>query len=86
MTRTAWPGRLRVLGLAAMPDYGPALGGVEVPVRVVAGERDGKFVALGWDLAAACPRDAARVVAGAGHNVVLERPAEIARLLKELET
>jgi 2-succinyl-6-hydroxy-2,4-cyclohexadiene-1-carboxylate synthase len=75
---------LRVLGLAAMPDYGPALGGVEVPVRVVAGEWDGKFVALGWDLAHRLPAGTLHVVAGAGHNVVLENPAEIARLLKEL--
>jgi 2-succinyl-6-hydroxy-2,4-cyclohexadiene-1-carboxylate synthase len=77
---------LRVTGLAAMPDYRPALGGIGVPVRVVAGEKDEKFVALARELAERLPRGTLRVVADAGHNVVLERPAEIARMLEETET
>lgn len=74
---------LRVIGPAAMPDYRPELGLVDVPVRIVAGERDRKFVGLGRELAPRLPAGQLRIVGDAGHNVVLERPAEIARLLKE---
>src|SRR5262249_49503758 len=37
---------LRVLGLARMPDYGPALSSVSIPVDLVVGERDERFVAI----------------------------------------
>jgi 2-succinyl-6-hydroxy-2,4-cyclohexadiene-1-carboxylate synthase len=77
---------LRVLGLAAMPDHGPALGAVSVPVRVVAGGLDHKFVDLGRDLAARLPGGRLHIIEGAGHNVVLERPSELARLLEETES
>jgi 2-succinyl-6-hydroxy-2,4-cyclohexadiene-1-carboxylate synthase len=77
---------LRVLGLAAMPDYRPTLGAIDVPVRLVAGEGDGKFVELARFMAERLPRGELRVVAGAGHNVVLERPAEMASMLEETET
>lgn len=74
---------LRVTGLAAMPDYRPALPGIDLPVRVVAGAEDEKFRALGQELVALLPRGELRVIQGAGHNVVLERPVEVARLLRE---
>lgn len=74
---------LRVLGLARMPDYRPRLAGVEVPVRLVVGEADAKFRGLGTEMAERLPRATLTVVPGAGHNVVLERPAEIAELLRE---
>jgi 2-succinyl-6-hydroxy-2,4-cyclohexadiene-1-carboxylate synthase len=77
---------LRVVGLAAMPDYRPALAAIDVPVRVVAGGNDGKFLALAREMTERLPRGELRVVADAGHNVVLERPAEIARMLEETET
>jgi 2-succinyl-6-hydroxy-2,4-cyclohexadiene-1-carboxylate synthase len=76
---------LRVTGLAAMPDYRAALRGIDLPVRVVVGAEDEKFRALGQELVALLPRGELRVIPGAGHNVVLERPAEVARLLQEGE-
>jgi 2-succinyl-6-hydroxy-2,4-cyclohexadiene-1-carboxylate synthase len=75
---------LRVLGLAAMPDYRPALGDIQVPVRLAVGALDARFVGLAREMAERLPRGELRTVEGAGHNVVLERPAEIVRLLKEL--
>jgi 2-succinyl-6-hydroxy-2,4-cyclohexadiene-1-carboxylate synthase len=76
---------LRVVGLASMPDYRPALGAISAPVCLVAGERDGKFVALAREMADLLPDAELRTVRDAGHNVVLERPAEIARMLEESE-
>ncbi len=76
---------LRALGLGAMPDYRPALERIAMPVRIVAGEADQKFRVLAGEMAERLPRARTTIVAGAGHNVVLERPAEIARLLQELD-
>ncbi len=74
---------LRVLGLGAMPDYRTRLARVKVPVRLVAGEADPKFRALAGEMAGLLPHATQTVVADAGHNVVLEKPEEIARLLRE---
>lgn len=74
---------LRVVGLGAMPDYRPRLARVAVPVRLVAGEADPKFRALADEMAGLLPRATQTVVPDAGHNVVLEKPEEIARLLRE---
>jgi 2-succinyl-6-hydroxy-2,4-cyclohexadiene-1-carboxylate synthase len=72
---------LRSLGLAAMPDYRPALPGITVPVRLLVGERDEKFLAIARDMERDLPRGALIVAPGAGHNVILERPELVAGLL-----
>jgi 2-succinyl-6-hydroxy-2,4-cyclohexadiene-1-carboxylate synthase len=76
---------LRVIGLGSMPDFRPALGAIDAPVRLVVGERDRKFVALAREMADLLPAAELRTVADAGHNVVLERPTEIVRMLEESE-
>lgn len=74
---------LRVLGLARMPDYRPQLPEVGIPVRLVVGERDDKFRRLAEAMAERLPRATVTVVPDAGHNLVLERPTEIAGLIRE---
>lgn len=74
---------LRVVGLGRMPDYRPHLGQVDIPVRLVAGTRDPKFLGLARAMADRLPRAMVIAVPEAGHNVVLERPEEIAGLLRE---
>ena len=72
---------LRVSGLAEQPDLRPRLGDVPIPVTLMAGEEDPKFLRLAHEVAALLP--AARVVAvpAAGHNLLLERPDAVAREL-----
>lgn len=70
---------LEVLGLAQMPATDPSA--LRVPIQLVVGERDEKHRALSGALAERLPRAALRVVEGAGHNVVLERPDALAALL-----
>ncbi len=72
---------LEVLGLAAMPNYWPALGGIKLPVRLVVGERDAKFRLLADQALGRLPNARLHVVAGCGHNVPLEAPAATAALL-----
>lgn len=72
---------LRVLGLGRMPCRVEALAGIDIPVRLVAGELDRKFVELARAAARRLPRAEVRLVRGAGHDVVLERPRELVRAL-----
>lgn len=74
---------LRVAGLARMPDYRPRLDRMTVPIRLVVGERDARFRALADEMAARLPAASLTLVPDAGHNVILERPAEIAALIRE---
>jgi 2-succinyl-6-hydroxy-2,4-cyclohexadiene-1-carboxylate synthase len=69
---------LRTLSLSQMPDYRDTLRGTGIPVQLVAGEEDEKFLAL----ARGFPERPLRIVPGAGHDVVLEQPRALARLLE----
>jgi 2-succinyl-6-hydroxy-2,4-cyclohexadiene-1-carboxylate synthase len=74
---------LRVLGLAEMPDFAPFLANVRVPVTLIAGELDGKFMALGREMAGAFPRARLVVAPNAGHDLLLEAPDLVARELTQ---
>lgn len=72
---------LRVLGLGQMPDYRGSWRNVTGRLQLVVGEQDTKFVALARELAARAPSAELDVVAGAGHNVLLEAPEQVERIL-----
>lgn len=72
---------LRALGLGAMPDLWPALASIRAPVDLVAGALDPTYVELAGRMAARLPRAEVTAVAGAGHNVLLERPDALRQLL-----
>lgn len=74
---------LRVLGLAEMPDLAPLLPNISVPVTLLAGELDPKFLALGRQLVAAVPRARLVVAPNAGHDLLLEAPDLVARELTQ---
>jgi 2-succinyl-6-hydroxy-2,4-cyclohexadiene-1-carboxylate synthase len=68
---------LRGIGTGAMEALWDRLGDLRIPVTVVAGERDGKFVALGQRLAAAIPHAELVVITGAGHGLPREAPGAL---------
>lgn len=72
---------LRVLGLSQMPDYTAALPALRLPVRLVVGAHDAKFLALAERAAARLPQAAVVRVPGIGHNVLLEAPDAVCALL-----
>jgi 2-succinyl-6-hydroxy-2,4-cyclohexadiene-1-carboxylate synthase len=74
---------LEVLGLGEMPDCRAALARLTLPVTLMAGERDEKFLGLARELARALPHAALRVAPGAGHDLLLERPDLVAVELSE---
>lgn len=73
---------LRGIGTGAMEPLWARLAELTMPAAVLAGERDGKFVALGGRLAAALPAAELTVVAGAGHALALEAPAAVAAAIE----
>jgi len=73
---------LAVLGLGAMPCYRKSLPLLDLPLRLVVGELDAKFTALGRSMVTSLPRADLFIVSGAGHNVLLEQPDVVARLLR----
>ncbi len=75
---------LRRLGTGVQESLWDRLGELRPPVLLVAGERDPKFAGIAREMAAAIgPTARVAVVAGAGHAVHLERPAETAALVEE---
>lgn len=69
-------------GLGEMPDLRPQLAHVQGRVEILAGERDTKFAELGRELGQLIPGARVAVAAGAGHNLLLERPALCSELLQ----
>ena len=74
---------LRILGLGRMPDLWPRLPALELPVRLVVGERDEKFCTIARKMADRLAHATIEIVPGAGHNVGLERPEALAAILAE---
>jgi 2-succinyl-6-hydroxy-2,4-cyclohexadiene-1-carboxylate synthase len=74
---------LDVLGLAEMPDCRPRISALTMPVTLMAGELDEKFLGLGRELAQALPHATLRAAPGAGHDLLLERPDLVAVELNE---
>jgi 2-succinyl-6-hydroxy-2,4-cyclohexadiene-1-carboxylate synthase len=75
---------LRVLGLAAMPDYHATLLAPPVPTTLVVGANDTKFVELARASAERNPKLGLSLIEGSGHNVVLEAPDRLTDLLMQV--
>jgi 2-succinyl-6-hydroxy-2,4-cyclohexadiene-1-carboxylate synthase len=69
---------LRGIGTGAMAPLWERLRELTMPVAVLAGALDAKYVALGERLAAALPQAELTVVPDAGHSLALEAPAAVA--------
>lgn len=70
---------LRGVGTGAMAPLWDRLGELEMPVRVLVGERDAKYRALGERLVSALPAaEGLAVVPGAGHGLLREAPQAVA--------
>ncbi len=76
---------LRTLGLAQMPDYAPHLGALRMPITLMAGALDSKFLGLARSMLEKLPSGRLEVVADTGHNLPLEAPHSVAHALREAE-
>ncbi|KPK16354.1 MAG: hypothetical protein AMJ62_06020 [Myxococcales bacterium SG8_38] len=76
---------LEVLGLAEMPDYGPGVRRIDLPVVAMAGALDPKFSRIARAMARDHAQVQARIVDGAGHNLLLEASRAVASTLADVE-
>jgi 2-succinyl-6-hydroxy-2,4-cyclohexadiene-1-carboxylate synthase len=74
---------LRALGPGAQPPLFDALPQVEVPVLLVAGALDVRFVAAAQELARRLARAEVCVIPDAGHAAHLEQPEAVLRIVRE---
>lgn len=72
---------LRAYGTGAQSPLWGALGSIEIPVLVLAGELDEKFADIGARMAAQLPDATFATVPDAGHAAHAERPAETVALI-----
>jgi 2-succinyl-6-hydroxy-2,4-cyclohexadiene-1-carboxylate synthase len=74
---------LRAYGTGAQTPIWDRLGSIGIPVLVVAGALDTKFVDIGERMAAALPRARFTTIADAGHAAHAERPAATATVIAD---
>jgi 2-succinyl-6-hydroxy-2,4-cyclohexadiene-1-carboxylate synthase len=74
---------LRGLGAGVMEPVWHRLGELRMPVAVLAGEHDAKFLVLARRLAGALPTATLTLVPGAGHALHLEAPEVVAAALED---
>lgn len=72
---------LRSIGGGAMAPLWDRIGTLRMPVTIVVGARDAKFVDYAERYAALLPQAEVHVVDGAGHGLPREAPAELAALI-----
>ncbi len=73
-TRPGLANSLRGMGSGAQPSLWPRLAELDMPVLLLAGELDPKFVRLAERMKAALPNAQLSVIAAAGHTAHLEQP------------
>ncbi|RYZ66122.1 MAG: hypothetical protein EOP08_05555 [Proteobacteria bacterium] len=74
-------GAFRILGTGSMPDYETKLSDLETPLLFVSGALDDKYGTLAARYAAATPSGRHAVLAGCGHNPLLEAPERLRELV-----
>ena len=74
---------LRSTGTGTQEPLWDRLAEIDIPVLVVAGEKDDKFRAIGERLADGLPLSTFEVVPDAGHSVHLEQPAATAQVISD---
>ncbi|MBV9818588.1 MAG: alpha/beta fold hydrolase [Solirubrobacterales bacterium] len=72
---------LRGLGTGALPSLWGRLGELTLPVALIVGERDEKFLEVAERMAQRLPDARLAVVPGCGHAVHLEAPEAVARII-----
>jgi pimeloyl-ACP methyl ester carboxylesterase len=78
LTPSALQVALRVLGLGAMPALWPRLPRLAVPVHLIVGGEDPKFLQLAAQASHMLPDALLTVIPGAHHDVVLTHPHAVA--------
>ena len=74
---------LRTCGTGSQASLWPDLDRIKIPVLVIAGELDTKFIEIGQRMAEALPKSTLSPIANAGHAAHTERPEATAEAIAE---
>jgi len=74
---------LRGLGQGAQPYVGDRIAGLGVPLLTISGAGDAAYTNLARGMAEAAPHGTHVAISGAGHNVVLDAPDTLSRIVSD---
>lgn len=77
---------LRKYGTGVQPSYWDRLSELDMPVLLIAGGRDQKFVSINRKMEKRIPRATLEIVEGAGHNIHLESREKFGTIISEFLT
>ena len=78
-----WADALKAFGLSHQPDLWPQLAGLDLPVLLLSGGEDEKFISMATRMAGLLPQGQQAVISDAGHAVHLEQPAKFQAAVSE---
>ncbi len=70
-------------GLGSQPYLGQMLINNQVPLLLLAGENDDKFVAINQEMAASCPAAELLILADCGHNIHWQQPQRWSQVVQD---
>jgi 2-succinyl-6-hydroxy-2,4-cyclohexadiene-1-carboxylate synthase len=73
---------LRGIGLASQPSLWPELPHAKIPLHLIVGTQDPKFCAINQKMLDLCPTAQLHAIPNAGHNLHIEAPDRILKLLQ----
>ncbi len=71
---------LRIMSTGKQPSLWDRLNEINLPLLLLAGEKDLKFSGIAHSMADLCPTAEVCIIAKAGHNVHIERPEQFVRI------
>jgi len=74
---------LQYTGLGQQPDLSTDLAEIQIPLLLIGGELDHKFVRINQIIASLCPRASLTIVNSSGHNVHFEHSDKFSQLLRD---
>ena len=74
---------MRGFGTGTMPPVCEELEAMELPVRLIVGEADEKYVAINHRMNDLLPNSELSIVANSGHRVSIEQPGRVAEIITE---
>ena len=64
------------MGTGVQPNLWPRLTELNIPVQLITGEYDQKFILIAQKMGEKLPNSQHKIISGSGHTVHLERPTE----------
>jgi len=74
---------LRIMSTGKQPSLWGKLGEINLPLLLLAGEKDLKFSGIALSMADLCPTAEVRIIANAGHNLHIEQPEQFVRIVRD---